>query len=278
MDNGVYEKDTIQDEEIYALLQQAMEQERLCVSEELIQKTLRRVQEADNAAAVPISKAGKKPFYGIKYACVAAAAVLVLLAGSKVFDAGKLFTKNNAEYSVQEEGIDGRSGGNAGINKSKSGNVANEMAEVQDKVDACKDAADFEGTESEEYITADSNVSVTNHNVDAYMEAGTVSLSSAIQSALSEAGYEPVADEAEYWVYVKREVDWKQELVQELEKQKPVVNTLSENATYRYPLKCNNGENKLLLSEVPLDLIVRFKTEQGILWYCTGEKIFFYAE
>ena len=75
--NKAWEQNTdeMQDEELYALLDRAMETERLCVSEELIQKTLKRVAEEESTKVVSFDTARKKKLSPVKYAGVAAAAL-----------------------------------------------------------------------------------------------------------------------------------------------------------------------------------------------------------
>lgn len=92
-----YTKDCveIEDEELYALLEKAMSEEpRLTVSEELIQRTLRRAEETKLPAQSKI-KTSKRVYRFMGYACVAAAAVLVLVIGGKGFFEGKLKGGNN---------------------------------------------------------------------------------------------------------------------------------------------------------------------------------------
>ena len=79
MDKAEQERKTEQDDELYALLEKAILDERLCVSGELIQKTLRRVQ--DGAEKKPV----RKYFVTLRYACAAAAALLVVVAGGGFF-------------------------------------------------------------------------------------------------------------------------------------------------------------------------------------------------
>ena len=89
------------DEELYALLEKAMEEEpRLQVSEELIQKTLKRVEETPEESGLK-EKSYKKFYLPLRYACVAAAAVLVLAVGIKTIGNGGFFADDSAKMEAE---------------------------------------------------------------------------------------------------------------------------------------------------------------------------------
>ncbi|MBQ8548564.1 MAG: hypothetical protein IJ427_08700, partial [Lachnospiraceae bacterium] len=71
MDKAIQDNTELQDEELYALLDKAWEAERLCVSEELIQKTLKRVAEETDTKVISFETAKKRKMSPMKYAGVA---------------------------------------------------------------------------------------------------------------------------------------------------------------------------------------------------------------
>jgi hypothetical protein len=85
------------EEELYALLDKAMEDERLCVSEELIQKTLKRVEESP--ASTGVHHKSKNYSRLIRWGSVAAAAVLVVFVGGRIFAGGFRMGKGSEECS-----------------------------------------------------------------------------------------------------------------------------------------------------------------------------------
>lgn len=273
MDKTMSDGDRMQDEEIYALLDKAMNQDRLCVSEELIQKTLCRIKEESGTTVVPMRKTKKKLYHGMQYACVAAAAAVVLFVGSKVLDAGFFSAKKNTEYSVQEE-ITGRSDVNLFGDVSRSRETKDMAEGLFDEADTSQNAPTVESAgcayENEDVATDSCS--------DSYVGAELVSLSSELQEVLKETGYVPAAAEAEYWEYVQRKDDWKQELVQKLGQQEPVNKELPDDGAYQYFLMCIDGSTKTLWSDEPLAMIIRINTEQGILWCLEGKSIRIYLE
>ena len=273
MDKTMSEGDRMQDEEIYALLDKAMNQDRLCVSEELIQKTLCRIKEESSTTVVPMRKTKKKLYHGMQYACVAAAAAVVLFVGSKVLDAGFFSAKKNAEYNIQEE-ITGRSGVNL-LGDDSGDRETKDMAENRfNEADTSQKAPNAESVGCAD----EDEAVVTDGRSDSYMRAELVSLPSELQEVLKETGYAPVEAEAECWEYVQQKDDRRQEIVQALGQTESVPGILPDAGNYRYPLMCADGSTKTLWSEEPLTQIIRIDTEQGILWCLEGNGICIYLE
>ena len=57
MDKAIQNNEELQDDELYALLDKAWETEKLCVSEELIQKTLKRAAEETDSKVISMETA-----------------------------------------------------------------------------------------------------------------------------------------------------------------------------------------------------------------------------
>ena len=110
MDNLLQNQDEMQDEELYALLDKALGAERLCVSEALIQKTLKRVAEEDNSKVISFEKAAKRKLPAVKYVSVAAAALFVVVLGVGVLRGGV-----TAGDSVQMEAVYDNVAGRKGL-------------------------------------------------------------------------------------------------------------------------------------------------------------------
>lgn len=242
------------EEEIDALLGRALEEEKLCVSEELLQKTLRRIKTEEKTKEGRMLDKKQKRVPG--YACVAAAAVFVFLVGGSVL------------------------AGRAGIQNSKEIETAPEMAERQDekadhagKIYAYSTAADT-AEDLENYFDAveDGNAGQTCLGATRYPVSGK------LQEAFGKAGFVLTDTTAECFELVQRQTDWGKELAEWLETQEQEVLSLPSEGAYEYFLVRENGEQRLIASAEPLDLLVRMETTEGGLWCLFGETVKLYAE
>lgn len=280
--NKAWEQNTdeMQDEELYALLDRAMETERLCVSEELIQKTLQRVAEEESTKVVSFDTARKKKLSPVKYAGVAAAALLVVF-GARALGGQKFMTSDmimeateraaaprnatEVQDKAAEEPFSTNSGALADdVYYSKSETLSDLSYGVPEEP-----AAD--AVESE-VLTADSrdgNVAMT----------GTkVALSNTLSEALTGAGMAPTGTEAEYWELVVREESWEKALKQALAAGEYFEKELPQSGSYCYVLDCKDGSRRQIRSERPLEAIVCLETEKGTLWGLYGNGTTFYME
>ncbi|MBE5930477.1 MAG: hypothetical protein E7268_05360 [Lachnospiraceae bacterium] len=289
MDNLLQNRDEMQDEELYALLDKALDTERLCVSEDLIQKTLRRVAEEDNSKVISFEKAAKRKLPAVKYISVAAAALFVIVLGVGVLRGGV-----TAGDSVQMEAVYDNGAGNKGLmtaDKTESAGISvvdNADGTMQysystngagDKHDAAEDMSDAvevapEGDAVVQEDRGRPQATAKNENV---LEGTVTILSAELAEALTAVGAEP--GEAEYWEFVQRDTTWEKELFRELAAAMDVFGeTLPESGAYSYSLECANGNGKTIYCEYPLDGIVRIETSKGVLWGLLGDTARFYTE
>lgn len=282
MDNLLQNRDEMQDEELYALLDKALDTERLCVSEDLIQKTLRRVAEEDNSEVISFEKAAKRKLPAVKYISVAAAALFVVVLGVGVLRGGV-----TAGDSVQMEAVYDNGAGNKGLmtaDKTESAGLS--VADSADGVtqfyystngaEDMSDAADVapEGEAAVQEDRGRPQATAKNENV---LEGTVTILSAELAEALTAVGAEP--GEAEYWEFVQRDTTWEKELFRELAAAMDVFGeTLPESGAYSYSLECANGNGKTIYCAYPLDGIVRIETSKGVLWGLLGDTARFYTE
>ena len=282
MDNLMQNRDEMQDEELYALLDKSFDTERLCVSEELIQKTLKRVAETGDSKVISFEKAAKRKLPAVKYISVAAAALFVAVLGVGVLRGGTFSSDTKMEAAYDNMGQN--AGAKPGIISESSGILAADSADGN-KVyyHSTNDAQDMttEVEENEAVVKEDRGASKTNANgVDkGLLECDTVSISTELTEALTAVGAEPVSGEAEYWEFVQRDTIWEKELFRELAAAMDVFGELlPETGAYSYSLECSDGSRRAIHCEYPLDGIVRIETAKGTLWGLLGEKTRFYAE
>lgn len=277
MDKTMQETKELRDEELYALLDKAMEDERLCVSEALVQKTLQRVKEENNAKVLPARKTAGKKYRFMKYAGVAAAAVFVLVLGIKGIGGQKFMNDNMQE----EAGQDYRA-----RKSEKSGANGFERTEAPLDSDglmmqAAESVSDsmYSTRESEGQDSADDTAEAPVQSRGAeYLQAAVVLLPSDVQEALADAGYVPVTGTGECWEYAQRDGDFTSELVTALVAEETWPGKFSDTGAYEYVISLRDGSKKTVGSGEPLDLIVRIETKQGILWCLLGKTVGFYVE
>ncbi len=280
MDNLMQKQDKMQEEELYALLDKAMDTERLCVSEELIQKTLKRVAEAEDSKVISFEKAAKRKLPAVKYVSVAAAALFVAVLGVGVLRGGVASkdvqmeaTYENASGkadSLLADAVDGRG---LSVADSKNGSTQYYYS-TGDASDMSDDTV-----ESETAVKEERDVPMPNEVSMSLLEGTVTVISADLTEALTAVGAELVSGEAEYWEFVQRETTWEKELFRELAAAMDVFeNPLPESGEYRYVLGCNDGSRQIIFCEFPLDGIVRVETKKGVLWGLLGEKTRFYSE
>ena len=282
MDNLLQNRDEMQDEELYALLDKALDTERLCVSEDLIQKTLRRVAEEDNSKVISFEKAAKRKLPAVKYISVAAAALFVVVLGVGVLRGGV-----TAGDSVQMEAVYDNGAGNKGLmtaDKTESAGLsvadsADGVTQFYYSTNGAEDISDAvevapEGDAVVQEDRGRPQATAKNENV---LEGTVTILSAELAEALTAIGAEP--GEAEYWEFVQRDTTWEKELFRELAAAMDVFGeTLPESGAYSYSLECANGNGKTIYCAYPLDGIVRIETSKGVLWGLLGDTARFYTE
>lgn len=270
------EKETqMQDEELYALLDSVMEDERLTVREDLIQATLQRAKE--EAGVIPVKKSGRKVYRILSYAGMAAAAVLVLFVGIKTGSNGG-FTGNSPKAESVADGLlyergDGmltadrieseQAGGKNGSETNMYFPTADDAdgTELQEPMEAAPDAA------VPEWEKAD----ITDRS-EAVAYSCRVKIAEEFRDALSGTEYEPTENAAECWMFGQRQENWQEELRKAIEAC-IVEKGLPEEGDYAYTLTCEDGSLRGITATAPLDLIVRIQTESGELWGLFGETV-----
>ncbi len=258
MDKAEQERKTEQDDELYALLEKAILDERLCVSGELIQKTLRRVQ--DRAEKKPV----RKYFVTLRYACAAAAALLVVVAGGVFFNRGgfggntkqselcpewdnsgrpaRILEEDNSSHGLVPHGdVNGEKTQNPEIQVSSAEGLAHYME---------TDGAD--GWSSERFTVSEE-----------------------FAAALAAAGYTVSAKEAEYWEHTKTSEDATDESTGEIDRKQEIISALYGAV----PCGTEEGESiEEVPSGTPLYAAVKIETGQGVLWILLGEKLYLVEE
>ncbi len=292
MNKEMQKTDEMQDEELYALLDRAFETDRLCVSEDLIQKTLARVAEDQESKVISFEKAAKRRIPAVKYIGVAVAAVLVVVVGVRTLGNGKVsmdtapmevkFDNTGAGYRVETEAMDERGvatsdSRKAGTEYSYSMNdsdvVTNHEAVGDMLADAVVPKDDVTGTQFPGSEVREESESVS------VLTGAWLPISAEMTEALTAVGAEPVSGKAEYWELVQRDTTWERELFYELAAGMDVFGEiLPEDGRYRYELGCGDGSVQTVSTDGPLDGIVRVETKKGILWGVFGEYTRFYTE
>lgn len=247
MDKAGQERKAEQDDELYALLEKAISDERLCVSGELIQKTLRRVQ--DGAEEKP----KRRYFVTLRYACAAAAALLAVVAGGVFFNRGGfLGGTKQSEMCPEWE--------NAGrpvrmVTENSGGDLTPQVNAEGEKV------------QNYELQTADTDTLATHSGTDgaSSWNSERFAVSEELVAALAAAGYTVLAKEAEYWEYAKAEED-----IRNIDRKQEIIAALYE------AVPCDEAEESL--SGTPLYAAIKIETGQGMLWILLGEKLYLVEE
>ena len=266
----------MQDDELYALLDSVMEDERLKVREDLIQTTLQRVKEEESKKEIPVKSFAGKRYRILSYAGMAAAAVLVLFVGVKTINNGG-FTGNNMKAdSVAESPA---RGDNSSIlaDSIENGDVMDGADGTGNWWYSTKDDAESEAMDADSPMEPFPSVSEkTETSGSSTKVCSAVELSGSLREMLFGSGYEQVAT-AKCWEFRKREGDWQEELQEELYKG-AVEQGFPAEGDYSYELCCDDGTVWNVKAEFPLDLVVRIERRGGVLWGCFGKTVRVYWE
>ena len=270
MDKAIQDTDELRDEELYALLDKAWETERLCVSEDLIQKTLKRAAEEADAKVISFETA-KRRISPMKYVSAAVAAVFVAVLGLNAFGNGGLLA-NKAQMESTADNAMGRTESAVAYEPGDSG-AAMAEGESGSFWYSTADSALADETERPETRGAAEKM-----NDEVYGMSGvTLTLSAELSDALVAVGKAPVSDTVECWEFVEGDTDWEEELMNSLKAAEMFGNELPTSGTYRYVLECNDGTQRVLEYNQPLDLIIRIETIHGSLWGLFGaESVFIF--
>lgn len=272
MDNRMQKREELQDEEIYALLDKAMEDERLCVSEALIQKTLQRVKEESEAEVIPVRKRTGKTYRIMQYTGVVAAAALLLIVGSRVLS-GTGGTSERAQMdAVQDNSVRSyeKSAEQNGIGEVVTdGMVEFEYSSMADSVMAQSTAQQEAAVEPAEEPKSEKEI---------VYRGVSVEITNKLQEVIAAVVGGQATGNAECWEFVHRETDWQEELLHQLESGTYPKDALLNEGTYGYELLREDGSVFGLMSEEPLDVIVGIRTEQGTVWCLLGKQVRLYLE
>lgn len=285
MDKAIQNNEELQDDELYALLDKAWETEKLCVSEELIQKTLKRAAEETDSKVVSMETAVRRRSSLMKYAGVAVAALFVAVLGLKVLGNGGLPSNHvkmesaadGCEYELSGKGVH-YDGAGAGANSAK----ANSDALMDDSVwyssaEMSQDSQNVSADEEKATESPEAKDAIRGEREDGLFGT-TVTLSKKLTEILTESGNTPVYDTAECWEFAEGGTDWEAELFHTVAAAMSFDRELPYSGTYRYVLEVQSGTQKVLEYNEPLDFIVRIETEKGILWGLFGENKSFVME
>ncbi len=271
MDKPMQNQDEMQDKELYALLEQALTEERLCVSEELIQKTLRKIEEQETAVHVPVQKSKGKKFAVMRYTSVAAAAVLLVVLGFGMQSGiGRKETTNEATQDIMLSNVESEV-----AFEYYSGNVERGEAGATRKKET-----PFESKSEISYSVSEALADkyTLGEPETGYLESTGISI--AVVRDNAEAGDAVAESElsGEYWEFVDREDDWEAELMEMLADRESKEEPLPKTGEYVYALACNDGSRRSIGSEEPLVRIVKVQAEGEILWCLFGEELRVYKE
>ncbi len=257
MDKAEQERKMEQDDELYALLEKAVSDERLCVSGELIQKTLRRVQ--DGAEKKP----SRRYFVTLRYACAAAAALLAVVAGGVFLNRGG-FPGGTKQSELCPE-------------QDSSGGPSMMLAENKGDTRIVQGDAEGESVQNYEIQKAGTDGLVGSPGAESAddwrMECFDVP--EELTAALAAVGYTVSAREAEYWEHTKTTEAAEDESIGEIDRKQEIISALYGAV----PCGTEEGEG---IEEVsygtPLYAAVRIETGQGVLWILLGEKLYLVEE
>ncbi len=288
MDN-LLQNNEMQEEELYALLDKALETDpRLCVSEDLIQKTLKRAAEETDSQVISLEAAKKRRISPMKYVGVAAAAVFVVVLGVGVFGNGG-FVAKDAQMEATVDNTAGKSdGAMTAYDSSEPGTV------MANSADAQKGKTYYSRSGEAEDLPADDNgigfdvlADSPKENIaeseavtggEAELSATTVTLSQKLAGVLKDAGMAPVSEVAECWTFADVETDWERDLLNSLAAGELWGNQCPESGSFRYVLEGTDSIQYVMEYNEPLDLIIRIETEQGALWGLFGAGRFWTLE
>ncbi len=277
MNKDMQKEHEMQDDELYALLDSAMADDRLCVSEDLIQRTLQRVKEEDKiVSAVPHKRKYRAL---VQYAGLAAAALLIVFVGSNAI---KNVNKESASDMAAPRAETAKSGGNSkyyystadSADGARVPNAESEMTDRGNSVISDEMATSQNVSESPKERDGDVPADVTE---DAYLGSEEIILSDEFYGFLKKGGYEPEGKTAECWEYVGEAEDAEEQMEKAL-LTVAVINGRDTIGSYRYTVLDSRGEKQVIVSELPLDRIIRIRTDRGDLWFLLGAETMIYSE
>ncbi|MBQ8547942.1 MAG: hypothetical protein IJ427_05525, partial [Lachnospiraceae bacterium] len=259
---------------------------RLCVSEELIQKTLKRVAEETDTKVISFETAKKRKMSPMKYAGVAVAALFVAVLGVNAFHNGG-FVMNDVKQEATAELSGNKTDGAVAYDSSETDII------TADSADAPGNGWYYSrsGDDSDLEILTDKNIQLeapeenqaeapnveTGEGV-AEMSASTVELSQMLAGVLKDAGMTPVSDTVECWEFAEAKSDWERELLNCLAAGEVWGNHCPDDGSYHYVLERKGDIPYVMEYNEPLDLIIRIETEKGALWGLLGAGSFFFTE
>lgn len=279
MDKAIQNNEELQDDELYALLDSAMAEDRLSVSEDLIQRTLQRVKEENK----PVTVTTRKPRYRalVQYAGVAAAALLIVFVGSNVIK--NMNTESAADMAAPRAEAS-NSAGNKKYYYSTADSVDGENVPTaedvmsDDKSDTPRDGIAYTQNENETPVPKERDVPKdAEDTTEAYFGSEELLLSDEFYEFLKKGGYEPEDKTAECWEYVG-EAENAEELMEKALLAVAVTDGRNTIGSYRYPVIDSRGEERVIVSELPLDRIIRIRTDRGDLWFLLGAETMFFLE
>jgi len=294
-----------QDEELYALLEKAMTNEpRLTVSEELIQKTLKRVEES-SAESGQKEKRYKKFYRPLRYAGMAAAAVLVLAVGVTTFGNGNLFVKDEAQMEAESSKSSAPYNMASASDAVKNGAGESESAAIMYRYVCTQESDAVAGTRNE--VAQDAMSSADSRSDDAYGQwwsemseievvteisgaeladgaydfeegtasgtevhvcAETIAVSEELAAALDRLGYTVSEQDARLWNFASEQEDREIQVIERLQKigEEGAGDQANSKGLYF-------DEDGGLMSQSSLQLAIQVQTEQGELWIVLEEEV-----
>lgn len=279
MNKNLQTENEMQDDELYALLDSAMAEDRLCVSEDLIQRTLQRVKEENK----PVTVTTRKPRYRalVQYAGVAAAALLIVFVGSNVIK--NMNTKSAADMEAPRAEAS-NSAGNKKHYYSTADSVDGENVPTaedvmsDDKSDTPRDGIAYTQNENETSVPAERDVPKDAENTaEAYFGSEELLLSDEFYEFLKKGGYEPEDKTAECWDYAEEAENTEAQMT-ELLLNGTVIEGLSTIGSYRYEISDGAGNQEIIVSDLPVDRIIRIPTATGYLWFLLGAENMVFSE
>lgn len=278
MDKLLQDDKELQDEELYALLDKALESDRLCVSEELIQKTLRRVEAESASGVVSLEQKRKRKYPFMRYACVAAAAMLVLAVGVRTFS-GKKFAAEDARKEATADGMYSNSGANGFMQDSAvypSEQSESDAVAWRDDTDDGAGRGDYQYSKSERDGHPNAATDLSEEECTP-LTGSTENVSERVVTALTELGFAITDSEADYWEFVQREDFWETELLRRLVAC-DFDKGYAQEGSYSYELVDKAGRMYTVNCEEPLDAVAGFSTENGRLWILFGRNVSLFEE
>lgn len=270
-----------QDEELYALLEKAMsEDKRLTVSEELIQKTLKRVEET--SVQTDLTEKSYKKFYRpLRYAGVAAAAVLVLVIGAKAVGNGGFMSKDgmkaesapgngiqfmSADSATEAEVYDGTASGATGVYRYICEDKIGVVTDSSKAYDAPKSMA------FSDYGTVDDGSDYVTENEEC---SESVALSEEFKEMLASLGYTVTGAEGVCRTFDSAETDGVEARM--IKKLESLGNGLKESEENEVISPYFDADG-VLISEVPLQAGIQVQTDKGMLWVLLGDELYLIYE